>query len=146
MTGTTQPSRRSSCPINIALETFGDTWSLLIVRDLMFKGRKTYGEFLDGGEGIATNMLSDRLARLTASGIIEKRRDPDDARRFIYQLTSKGIDLAPLLTEMIVWSATHETTAAPPEQVRRMLDDRDGFLADIRAEWERTRVAETSRD
>lgn len=127
--------RRSGCPINILLETVGDTWSLLIVRDMMFFGRKSYNEFLNAGEKIATNILSDRLQRLEYSGIIVKQRDPSDARRNIYRLTEKGIDLAPVLIEMIIWAARHEKTAAPPEVVRKMIEDREGFIAGVRRQW-----------
>lgn len=127
--------RRSGCPINIMLEILGDTWSLLIVRDLMFFGRKSYNEFLNAGEKIATNILSDRLQRLESSGIVAKRRDPSDARRFLYRLTEKGIDLAPVLVDMIVWAARHEETAAPGEVVREMVENREGFIARIRERW-----------
>lgn len=129
------PSRRSGCPINVLLEMLGDTWSLLIVRDMMFFGRTTYNEFLNAGEGIATNVLSDRLQRLECVGIVEKRRNPSDARKFIYRLTAKGFDLAPMLVEMILWSAQHEETAAPPEIIERMKADREGFIAGLRENW-----------
>src|SRR5690349_11077859 len=94
------PERRSDCPLNAALEVLGDRWSLLIVRDLMFKGRTTYKDFLAGGEGVATNILADRLRRLEVEGVIEKGRDPVDARRMVYRLTTKGLALGPLLVEM----------------------------------------------
>lgn len=124
--------RRSGCPISIALELLGDPWSLLVVRDLMFKGRRSFSEFLAGGEGIATNILADRLRRLEAGGIVEKRPDSDDGRRVLYRLTRKGIDLAPVLVELILWSARHERTEAPPEVIRRMRSDRDAFLEDVK--------------
>ena len=127
--------RRSGCPISIALELLGDAWSLLIVRDLMFKGRRTFNEFLAGGEGIATNILAVRLRRLEASGIVEKHADPADRRRSLYRLTHKGICLAPVLVELVVWSATHETTEASPEVVRQMREHRRTFLADVRRRW-----------
>ncbi len=130
---------RSSCPINILLETLGDTWSLLIVRDLMFFGRTTYNEFLNAGEGIATNILSDRLQKLESTGIIEKRRDPDDARKFIYRLTEKGFDLAPMLVEIILWSAHYEKTDAPAKVIKAMTSDRTAFIANIRGNWLKTR-------
>src|SRR2546422_3558277 len=82
--------RRSDCPLNATLEVLGDRWSLLIVRDLMFKGRTTYKDFLAGGEGIATNVLANRLQRLEAEGVIGKGRDAADARRLVYRLTTKG--------------------------------------------------------
>lgn len=124
---------RSGCPISIALELLGDAWSLLIVRDLMFKGRRTFNEFLAGGEGIATNVLTDRLRRLEVAGIVRKRPDPDDGRRALYDLTPKGLDLAPMLVELVLWSAAHGQTDAPPEVVQRMRADRDGFIAEVRA-------------
>lgn len=129
------PNHRSGCPINILLETLGDTWSLLIVRDLMFFGRTTYNDFLNAGEGIATNVLSTRLQKLETVGIIEKRRDSNDARKFIYRLTEKGIDLAPMLIEMILWSAHHEQTEAPAPVVEAMRQDRAAFIAKLRNDW-----------
>jgi len=83
-------ARRSDCPLNAALEVFGDQWSLLIVRDLMFKCRNTYAEFLEGGENIATNILANRLQRLEEAGIVTKRRHASDRRRHVYQLTVKA--------------------------------------------------------
>lgn len=136
----TLEGRRSGCPINALLETLGDTWSLLIVRDLMFFGRTTYNDFLKAGEGIATNILSDRLQKLEAAGIIEKRRDLDDARKFIYRLTEKGMDLAPMLIEMILWSARHEPTDAPVEVVNAMAADRAAFIANLREAWLKARI------
>lgn len=119
----------------MALELLGDAWSLLIVRDLMFKDRRTYNDFLTGGEGIATNVLADRLRKLEEADIIEKRRDPQDARRFLYRLSPKGIDLAPVLVELVIWSARHEQTDAPAAVVRSMRNDRAAFLADVRRRW-----------
>ena len=123
--------RRSDCPLNAALEVFGDRWSLLIVRDLLFKGRNAYKDFLAGGEGIATNVLADRLRRLTVEGVIERGRDTGDARRLVYRLTTKGLALAPVLVEMIVWGARHYQTAAPPATIREMTQHRERFLAGI---------------
>ena len=128
--------RRSACPLNAVLETLGDRWSLLIVRDLMFKGRTSYRDFLGAEEGIATNILSNRLRRLEQWGVIERRRDPDDARRLIYGLTAKGINLAPALVEMILWGAKHYHTAAPPSVIRRMTENRGRFLAQLRRRLE----------
>jgi DNA-binding HxlR family transcriptional regulator len=129
---------RSACPISLALEIFGDAWSLLVVRDLMFKGRKTFRELLDAGEGIATNVLAERLDRLEANGILERGRDPEDARRQLYRLTPKGMDLAPVLVEMVLWSAHHLDTDAPPRTVAAMRADREGFLEEVRAAWRTT--------
>jgi DNA-binding HxlR family transcriptional regulator len=122
---------RSGCPISIALEIFGDPWSLLIVRDLLFKGLRTFKEFQGAGEGMATNILSDRLARLEAAGILRKDRDPSDARRVLYGLTTKGADLAPILVEIVLWSAKYEKTDAPPAEVRAMRARRAQVLARV---------------
>ncbi|MGE0315971.1 MAG: winged helix-turn-helix transcriptional regulator [Lautropia sp.] len=129
---------RSGCPIGLALDLIGDPWTLLVVRDLMFKGAKTFRDFVDAGEGIATNVLTDRLARLVASGIVAKRRDATDARRFRYRLTAKGMDLAPVLVELVLWSSRYLPTDAPPEVVQAMRADREGFLAQLRQEWKRS--------
>lgn len=136
---TSPRDRRSGCPISIALEMLGDAWSLLIVRDLMFKERQTYNEFLQGGEGIASNILADRLRKLEGAGIVEKRRDPSDARRFAYRLSAKGIGLAPVLVELVIWSARHEATDAPPPVVRAMRTDRATFIADVCKRWRDSR-------
>lgn len=128
---------RSRCPINITLEILGDRWSLLIIRDLMLKGRHRFGELQDGGENIATNILTDRLARLETHRIIACCADPDDRRRKVYTLTERGIALAPILYEMIVWAATHEDTAAPPKEIASMQSDRDAYLLAIEESWTR---------
>jgi DNA-binding HxlR family transcriptional regulator len=130
-----RPAPRSGCPISIALEIFGDSWSLLIVRDLMFKGLRTFNEFAAAGEGIATNVLTDRLTRLEAAGILTRRPDSTDARRIHYHLTEKGIDLAPALVEIVLWSARYEETDAPSSVVRAMRSRRKRFLADVRKRW-----------
>lgn len=123
---------RSLCPISLALDIFGDAWTLLIVRDLMFKGINTFNGFLNAGEGIATNVLTDRLAKLDAAGLIDKTRDRDDARRFIYRLTPKGADLVPVLVQIVLWSAKHTETDAPAEQVSAMAADPIGFAEGVR--------------
>jgi DNA-binding HxlR family transcriptional regulator len=127
--------RRSDCPLNVSLEIFGDRWTLLIVRDIMFKGHHTFGEFLEGDEKIASNILSERLTRLEAHGVVERCGNPDDRRSQIYRLTEKGLELAPVLLEMILWAARHEETAAPPHEIRRMTRHRAACLADIRERW-----------
>jgi len=112
----------------------GDRWSLLIIRDMMLLGRRTFKEFLSSYEGIATNILADRLRRLEAYGIITTERDPSDGRKLIYQLTPKGLDLAPVLTEMVLWAARHEQTENRA-LVRLMQKDRQKFNAQIRRRW-----------
>jgi DNA-binding HxlR family transcriptional regulator len=95
---------RSNCPVNFGLEAFGDRWSLLIIRDIIFWGKKTYSDFLRSDEQIATNILASRLASLEESGILSKVPHATDRRKDVYQLTPKGLDLIPLMVEIISWS------------------------------------------
>ena len=135
--GGPRPARRSDCPTAYALDVFGDRWTLLVIRDLMFGGKRRYGDFLGSEEGIATNVLSDRLARLEARGIVAVSPDPADGRRRVYRLTRKGLDLAPLMVEMILWSARYDPRSAAPQAfVRRARRDRAGLLREIAADHE----------
>jgi DNA-binding HxlR family transcriptional regulator len=127
---------RSGCPVSISLEVFGDRWSLLIVRDLMVRGFRRYKDFLESGEGIATNILADRLRKLETAGILATTPDPEDARRRLYRLTPKGIDLAPVLLELLAWGAKHEKTGAPCEVIAEMAKNRDALLAEVRRRWQ----------
>jgi len=113
----------------------GDRWSLLIIRDLMFRGFRTYKELLESEEGIATNILADRLKRLENCGIISTEPDATDRRKLIYRLTAKGIDLAPILLELILWGARHEDTAAPSALLRKMEKHRTEFISELRQRW-----------
>ncbi|RKE85627.1 helix-turn-helix domain-containing protein [Rhizobium sp. AG855] len=122
---------RSLCPIALALDLFGDAWSLLIVRDLMFKGICSFNGFLAAGEGIATNVLTDRLVKLEQAGIITKARDGQDGRRFVYRLTAKGAELAPVLVSMVLWSAKHTPTDAPRDMVAAMAVDPQSFAMQV---------------
>ncbi len=126
---------RSGCPVSISLEMFGDRWSLLIIRDLMVRGFRTFKEFQESGEGIATNILADRLQKLQASGIITAEEEETDGRRVNYRLTEKGIDLAPVLLELLIWGARHEPTAAPCGLIENMAKNREEVLAEIRRRW-----------
>jgi DNA-binding HxlR family transcriptional regulator len=125
---------RSECPLNASVEILGDRWSLLIIRDMMLRGFRSYKEFLESYEGIATNILADRLQKLMAHGIISSQPDPLDGRKLIYSLTAKGIDLAPVLTEMVLWAAAHEETENPG-LVRQIKMDKKQFLAAARRRW-----------
>ncbi len=129
------PKRRSGCPLNASVEMLGDRWSLLIIRDMMLRGSHTFKEFLESWEGIASNILADRLRRLEGYGIIRSERDPEDGRKLIYRLTPKGIDLAPVLTEMVLWAARHEDTGNQP-LVKEIQADKSAFLAKARRRWE----------
>src|SRR6185437_2562561 len=107
-------SHRSLCPINLTLEVFGDKWSLLIIRDIMFEGKRHFRELLQSDEKIASNILADRLNMLEHKGIITKSPDPAHKQKLIYTLTEKGIDLLPLLVEIGTWSYKYE----PVDKVR----------------------------
>ena len=113
----------------------GDRWSLLIVRDLMVRGFRTFREFQESGEGIATNILSDRLKKLEAAGIIIGEPEETDGRKINYRLTKKGIDLAPLLLEIFVWAARHEETGASCGIIAEMEKHRDRVIAETRRRW-----------
>jgi len=127
--------RETGCPIAFGLDTFGDRWSLLIIREIMLRGKRTYSEFLEADEGIATNILIARLKHLEAEGIVSKSRDPDNRRAFIYELTKKGRDLAPILIEIIIWSGLHDHR---PYALRNVLkeikEDRESFEAALKEE------------
>lgn len=127
-----QTKRKSDCPINFALEIFGDKWTFLVVRDLMFKGKHYYGEFLLSEEKIATNILADRLMILETNGIISKSNDPNHKQKIKYQLTKKGIDLVPLLIEFIMWSAKYDKDSAVDKMfVKNVKKDKVGLIAQI---------------
>jgi DNA-binding HxlR family transcriptional regulator len=127
--------RRSGCPVSISLEVFGDRWSLLIIRDLMVRGFRSFKQFQTSGEGIATNILADRLRRLQAAGIIMAEPEEADGRRLNYRLTEKGIDLAPVLLELLIWGARHEETSAPCALIEEMAQNREAVLAEVRRRW-----------
>lgn len=99
---------RSHCAVNYGVEVFGDRWSLLIIRDIVFAGKKTYGQFLKSEEGIATNVLASRLAFLEEQGILAKTPSPGDGRKDVYTLTEKGLDLIPIVLNIVLWSAQHD--------------------------------------
>lgn len=125
--------RRSNCPINFALETFGDPWSLLIIRDIVYFGKKTYGEFLASEEGMATNILASRLAHLEQLGILMRKPSEKDKRKDEYILTEKGLDLIPILVEMANWSAAYDPdTGAPAAWIALMKSDREKMIRLIR--------------
>ena len=125
--------RRSDCPINFALETFGDMWSLLIIRDMVYFGKKSYGEFLASDEGIATNILASRLVHLEQQGLLVKKPDETDKRKEVYLLTEKGLALIPILLEMAGWSAQHDPqTAAPQAWVAMVKADQEKMINLIR--------------
>ncbi len=129
------PKRRSGCPVNVSLEMLGDRWSLLVIRDLMVRGHRTFKEFQQAGEGIATNILADRLQKLVAVDIISTEQSPEDRRSIHYRLTEKGIDLAPVLLDLLIWGARHEETSAPRAMINQLEANREDVLAETRRRW-----------
>jgi DNA-binding HxlR family transcriptional regulator len=102
----------------------------------MVRGHRTFKEFHEAGEGIATNILADRLSRLEAANIIAAEAESSDARRINYRLTEKGIDLAPVLLELLIWGARHEQTLAPCAVIDKMAANREYALAEVRRRWQ----------
>jgi DNA-binding HxlR family transcriptional regulator len=126
---------RSGCPVSISLERFGDRWSLLVIRDLMVRGFRTFKEFQESGEGIATNILADRLHKLEGAGIITAEVERTDGRRVNYRLTEKGIDLAPVMLELLIWAARHEDTGLSCALIGNMEKNREQVIAEVRRRW-----------
>lgn len=124
---------RSHCPVNYTLEHFGDKWSFLIIRDLMLKGKRHYNEFLEAGENVSTSVLGDRLKKLEEVGIISRGEDTVKKSRIRYSLTRKGIDLLPVLIEMILWGGINdELTEAPKEFLKQATLNRESLIQEIR--------------
>ena len=116
------------CPIRFSLSLFGDKWSLLIIRDLMFKKRCYYSEFLNAGEEISTNILADRLARLERHDVIVKSRDPTHGKKFVYCLTEKGLDLMPVMFAIMDWSEKYDDQTEVPKKFINELRNRPKSL------------------
>ncbi len=108
---------------------------MLIIRDLMVRGFRTFKEFEESGEGVATNILADRLQKLGTAGIITAEVEETDGRRVNYRLTEKGIDLAPVLLELLIWGARHEETGASCAVIEKMAKNREQVLAETRRRW-----------
>ena len=125
---------RSPCALANGLEILGDRWTLLVIRDLMFTNRREFGHFLNAGEGISTNILTERLERLQQSGVISKKPHPGHGKKFIYELTERGINLAPVLIELALWAYDNiEGTFIPPVARSMMLNNRELLLEKIRS-------------
>lgn len=125
---------RSGCPINFGLEIFGDQWTLLVLRDLLIQQKRTFREFQSSDEGIASNILSERLKRLEACGLIKRSVSSTDRRVIVYSPTGAARDLIPLLVEMSYWGATYDPATGAPEAFKAAYqDNREGLIAAIRA-------------
>lgn len=138
MTPMTGPGR---CPIDFALDIFGDRWTLLVIRDLVFGGKRHFSELMSSPEGIASNILAARLKKLEDFGVISRNPDPENRRQVVYDLTDKGADLLPILIEIVLWGAKYDpNTGAPKAMLRRMRDDRDTVIRELKAELEKRRL------
>jgi len=126
--------RRSSCPIACSLDILGDKWTLLVVRDMVVERKRYFREFLESPEGIASNILTDRLKRLEESGIVSRRPDPDNARQVIYELTEKGKDLIPVLLDLGSWGLKHNARTVMHKNIaRRLKSGREELIAELKA-------------
>ena len=132
-------AHRSGCPINLTLEVLGDRWSLIVIRDVMFGNRRHFRELLSNSEeGIASNILADRLKRLVEAGLLSRRDDPSHSQKAIYSLTEPAIQLVPLLAHMGAWGRRH-TPVSEELSIRAQLLEKggpalwDGFMAELRA-------------
>jgi DNA-binding HxlR family transcriptional regulator len=124
---------KTSCPISYSLDLFGDRWTLLVLRDVILHGKTRFAEFQGSDEGIASNILSDRLRRLDEQGIVVTRKDPSDARQKIYGVTDKGRSLTPVLLEIAAWGASHDfQTGAPLDFAKDFYADREGYYKEHR--------------
>ncbi|MBV1915656.1 MAG: helix-turn-helix transcriptional regulator [Pseudomonadales bacterium] len=122
----------SGCPVRFGMSQFGDKWSFLIIRDLMFKGRKYYHEFMEAGEGISTNILASRLVDLERNGIIDKRTDRIKKSKFVYCLTEKGIELMPMMLAMIDWAEKYDAdTEVPAGFIESLRKDPEALRRDL---------------
>lgn len=124
----------SDCLVAYGVDIFGDRWTLLIVRDLILHGKRTFTEFRESEEGIATNILSDRLKTLEAAGIVTRSKDPRNGKSYIYTITDKGFGLAPVIFEIIRWSGQYTKLSPERQALLRQIDkDQAGFSAHLKA-------------
>ncbi|GAB4020998.1 helix-turn-helix domain-containing protein [Spirosoma migulaei] len=120
--------QRSTCPVSTALDVLGDKWSLLILRDMVFAGKSTYGEFLQSAEKIATNVLADRLAVLESQGILSKSVASDKKSKFTYRLTEKGVDTVPIIIALVQWGSKHGPTVVDPGLMEELEAGKDAAV------------------
>ncbi|MFT3980452.1 MAG: helix-turn-helix domain-containing protein [Ferruginibacter sp.] len=121
--------KRSGCPVSSSLDIWGDKWSLLIVRDLMYAKECTYGDFLKSEEKIATNILASRLESLEAAAIISKLEHPESKAKVLYRLNQKGIDLLPVLIEIYLWGEKNFTLSETHKNfLKEIKKDKEGFI------------------
>ena len=123
---------RSECPLSYSLDIFGDKWSLLIIRDLMFTNKCTYNDFIKSAEGIATNILAARLKALEENGIIVKLDHPDSKAKKLYKLTQKGIELLPIIMEIYIWTDKYFAMSAELKAtIKEAKKDKEKFIKQV---------------
>jgi|SRR5690242_15018688 len=128
------PQPRSGCPLSYALDFIGDKWTLVVLRDLIILRKRHFHEFLGSDEGIATNILTDRLKQLESAGLVTRVRDPAQARRVVYAPTAKALDLLPAMLEILRWGDKYFAgSKAPRALVRGIARDRDALVAGLRS-------------
>jgi len=123
--------RRSNCPINYSVEIFGDKWMLLILRDLIFNGKKSFLEFRASAEKISSAVLTDKLNLLVEEGIVAKVISPQNASKFLYLLTDKGIDLVPALVEFLDWGSKYNPEGGAQALLERIKQSKKKAIADL---------------
>lgn len=140
-----ETAERSSCPVSCSLDIWGDKWSLLIVRDLMFFNRNTYSDFLNSGEKIATNILASRLVTLEENGIITKSAHPDSKAKVMYRLTEKGIELLPLMIEIQLWAEKFfQLSPGRKTVLNEIKRDKAGFIRSKKRELKKIHLISTT--
>jgi DNA-binding HxlR family transcriptional regulator len=124
---------RSGCPIDFGLDIFGDRWTLLVIRDLLFVGKRHFNELMQSPERIASNILAARLKKLEERGLISRAPDPDNRKQVVYELTEMGRDLTPVLVELVRWGGKYDPdTPVPKSVVKRLSRDNDALLREMR--------------
>ena len=124
------------CPMTYVLDILGDKWTFLIIRDMLFKGCCQYKQFIDSDEGMATNILADRLKKLHTHGLITQCKDPENGRQKLYHLTEKGLDLIPSILQLVKWSGHYDTNSVLSEKIMHYLDERfDEAVEIVRKEY-----------
>ena len=124
-------THRSDCPVSYTLDFLGDKWTLLILRDMIFSGKSSYGDFLQSDEKIATNILADKLHILTVNGFVTKDISPDNRSRFRYILTEKGIGLLPVVIEMIIWGSKYNEADVNKELLAVLKKDKEKAIKEF---------------
>lgn len=133
--------KRSECPISCSLDIFGDKWSLLIIRDMIFFKKSTYGDFLKSAEGIATNILASRLQGLEDNNLIEKLEHPNSKAKFLYTLTEKAIDLLPIIVEIYLWTDKHfEIPTEIKATIKEAKKDKNDFIKSLTKQLKKERT------